>query len=124
MGEGMQGTSLPVARSASAGRETAAVGTRNTRRSAARNCMLMNTIHEMLKVRLREVRKVHFFFMGTMLPSRNRTVTVIQIALNTPGAWASVCTLAQFVPLQMSEPWHVSKPERRTGCRGDRRVQG
>ena len=57
-------------------------------------------------------------------------LTGIQIALNTPGAWASLCTLAQLVPLQMSEPWHVSKPARQVhvarldGRRGDRRAQG
>ena len=67
---------------------------------------------------------VCFLTMRTMLPSRYNMVTVIQIALNTPAVSAFACTLAQFVLLQMSEPWHVSKPTRRTGCRGDRRVQG
>ena len=80
--------------------------------------MQKSTFHEMLRP------AVCFFLMRTRLLSRTSMVTVIQITLNTPAGWASACTLAQFVPLQMSEPWHDSKPERRTGCRGNRRVQG
>ena len=60
--------------------------------------MQTSTFHEMLRP------AVCFFLMKCTWLSRNSMVTVIQIALNTPGAWASVCTLAQFVPLQMSEP--------------------
>ena len=86
--------------------------------------MQTSTFHEMLRP------AVCFLTMRTMLPSRNSMATGIQIAVYTTGAWASACTLAQFVPLQMSEPWHSSKPARKPvagvidECRGDRRVQG
>ena len=43
-------------------------------------------------------------------------VRVSKIALHTPGASASAWTMAQLVPLQMSEPWHASKPARQAGC--------
>ena len=58
-----------------------------------------------------------FLMMRTMLPRTSRKVRVSTIALYTPAASASACTLAQLVPSQMSEPWHVSKPARQAGCR-------
>eukprot|EP00964_Phaeocystis_antarctica_P057263 scaffold33864_cov71-Phaeocystis_antarctica.AAC.3 len=120
MGEGKPPTSLPVARIACARTVTAGAGrSRIIWRSTARSCMQKSTFHEMLRPAM------CLILMRHTLPSRYSMVTVIQSALNTPAVSASVCTLAQFVPLQMSEPWHSSKPARQVqaarvdGCRGD-----
>ena len=58
-----------------------------------------------------------FLTMRTMLPRTSSMVRVSTIALYTPAASASACTLAQLVPSQISEPWHVSKPARQAGRR-------
>ena len=82
--------------------------------------MQTSTFHEMLRP------AVCFLAMRTMLPIRNCMVIVIKLAVYAAGARASLCTLAQFVSLQMSEPWHSSKPARKPGagvideCRGGR----
>ena len=44
-------------------------------------------------------------------------VSANKIAAYQSGATASVQRLAQLLPSQMSEPWHVSKPARQIGCR-------
>ena len=88
--------------------------------------MQTSTFHAMLRPAVWTDCAVCLFFLSgrTIVPSRNSMFTEIQMELYTTVVSASVCTLAQFVPLQMSEPWHSSKPARHTGCRGDRRVQG
>ena len=44
-------------------------------------------------------------------------VSANKIAAYQSGAKESVQRLAQLLPSQMSEPWHVSKPARQTRCR-------
>ena len=108
MGDGKHATSLAVNRSACAGIETAAleIGT-----GSQRSDITATTFHETLRPAM------CFLRTRAVLPSRSRIVSASKVASYTRDASASVCTLAQLLPSQMSEPWHVSKPARQTRCR-------
>ena len=107
MREGKPATSEPVNRRARAGIETALeIGT-----GSQRSAITATTFHEMLRP------AACFLRTRTTLPIISGRVSVNKIAADQSGATASVQRLAQLLPSQMSEPWHVSKPARQTGCR-------
>merc|ERR1712194_761865 len=96
----MGATSEPVNRSARAGIETTAleIGT-----GSQRSAIIATTFHEMLRP------AACFLRTRTALPIISRKVSANRIAAYHSGATASVQSLAQLLPSQMSEPWHVSK---------------
>ena len=108
MREGKPATSEPVNRRARAGIETTAleIGT-----GSQRSAITATTFHEMLRP------ATCFLRARTALQIISRKVSANKIAAYHSGATASVQRLAQLLPSQMSEPWHVSKPARQTGCR-------
>ena len=107
--EGRQATSFAAYRFIPAGFETATwrIGSRKkTSGSTASNFQAM----------LRPL--TCFLTMRTMVTIRSRKVTMLMAQPYMPAAWAAEFTSSQSVPAQMSEPWHVLKPARQAGRRG------